>query len=69
MLPAAIADAMGCATGVSADPLFSVTRTQTHQASIVKDLESGRPMEFDSMFGAQLKFAQLLNVSTPSEIP
>jgi len=25
-------------------------------------------MEFDSMFGAPLKFAQLMNVSTPAEI-
>ncbi|MBI5909483.1 MAG: hypothetical protein HY848_05990 [Betaproteobacteria bacterium] len=69
MLSAAIVDVMNCATGVGADPSLSVTRTQTHQASIVKDIESGRPMEFDSMFGAPLKFAQLMNVSTPAEIP
>jgi 2-dehydropantoate 2-reductase len=62
----ATADAMGCATGLTADKLLAMVRDQVHKTSIAQDLEHGRPMEFDSMFGAPLEFARLMNVPTPT---
>jgi 2-dehydropantoate 2-reductase len=41
-------------------------RTLQHKASIVQDLENGRPMEFDAMFGAPLEFAHLMKVPAPT---
>ncbi len=62
----AIADAMGCPTGFDADKLFAMVRNLQHKASIVQDLENGRPMEFDAMFGAPLEFAHLMKVPAPT---
>jgi 2-dehydropantoate 2-reductase len=62
----AIADAMGCPTGFDADKLLTRVRNQVHKTSIAQDLENGRPMEFDSMFGAPLDMARLMSVPTPT---
>ena len=50
----AIAEAMGCATGVTADKLLAAASNQTHKASIGQDLVNGRPMEFDAIFARRL---------------
>jgi 2-dehydropantoate 2-reductase len=62
----AIADAMGCPTGFDADKLLARVRHQSHKTSIAQDLGNGRPMEFDSMFGAPLDMARLMSVPTPT---
>jgi len=62
----AIAEAMGCPTGFDADKLFAMVRNLEHKASIAQDLDKGRPMEFDAMFGAPLEFAQLMKVPAPT---
>jgi 2-dehydropantoate 2-reductase len=62
---AALAEAMGCGTGFTAEKLAGQARGQQRKTSIALDLERGRPIEFDAMFGAPLELARLLNVPTP----
>lgn len=62
----AIADAMGCPAAYDGDKLLGQVRTQEHKTSIAQDLEAGRPIEFDSMFGAPLEMARMMNVPTPT---
>lgn len=63
---AALAEAMGCATGFSAEKLSGQTSGQQRKTSIALDLERGRPIEFDCMFGAPLELARRMNVPTPT---
>lgn len=62
----AIAAAMGCATGVTADKMLATVSNQGHKTSIAQDLVNGRPMEFDAMFGVPLELARLMGVPTPT---
>lgn len=62
----ALAETLGCATGLTADMHLTMARNQEHKTSISQDLEHGRPMEFDAMFGAPLELARLVNVPTPT---
>ena len=62
----AIAAAMGCP--VQADPEAQIrgSRNSTHTASIVQDLQLGRPMEVEAIFAAPLELARLVGVATPT---
>jgi 2-dehydropantoate 2-reductase len=62
---AALAEALGCATGFTAEKLAGQAHGQQRKTSIALDLERGRPIEFDVMFGAPLELARLMNVPTP----
>jgi 2-dehydropantoate 2-reductase len=62
----AIADAMGCRAVFDGDKLLARVRTQVHKTSIAQDLDAGRPIEFDAMFGAPLQIARMMNVPTPT---
>jgi len=62
----AIAQAMDCATGLTADRVLDGSRNQTHHTSIAQDLENGSAMmEFDATFGAPLALARMLDVPVP----
>lgn len=61
----ALATALGCATGLGIERLAGQP-TQQRKTSIALDLERGRPIEFDAMFGAPLALARLMNVPTPT---
>jgi 2-dehydropantoate 2-reductase len=62
----AVAQAMGCPAAFDGDKLLARVRNQVHKTSIAQDLEAGRPMEFDAMFGAPLEMARLMKVETPT---
>ena len=62
----AVAEAMGCPAAFDGDRLLGLVRNQVHKTSIAQDLEAGRPMELDSMFGAPLEMARMMNVPTPT---
>lgn len=62
----AVARSVGCATSVDADDMLAKTRDQGHKSSIVQDLEKGRPMEIDPMFGLPLEMARMTGVETPT---
>lgn len=62
----AVANAMGYPTGLTAEKLLAMASSQKHKPSIAQDLASGRPIEFDAMFGVLLEFARLTQVPTPT---
>lgn len=62
----AVAEAMGYPTGLTAEKLLAMASTQEHKPSIAQDLENGRPIEFDAMFGVPLELARLKQVPTPT---
>jgi 2-dehydropantoate 2-reductase len=62
----AIARAVGCETKVNAEEMLASTRNQGHRSSIVQDLEKGRQMEIDPMFGIPLEMARMTGVETPT---
>jgi 2-dehydropantoate 2-reductase len=62
----AIADAAGYPTGLTAEDMFAIARNQKRKPSIAADLERGRPIEFDAMFGVPLELARLMNVHVPT---
>jgi 2-dehydropantoate 2-reductase len=62
----AVADALGLATGFTADQLIAMVRNQSHKSSIVQDLANARPMEIDPMFVLPLEMARFANVPTPT---
>jgi 2-dehydropantoate 2-reductase len=62
----AIARAVGCETKVDAENMLARTRDQGHRSSIVQDLEKGRPMEIDPVFGIPLEMARMTEVATPT---
>jgi 2-dehydropantoate 2-reductase len=61
----AIGRAVGCDIRIDPDAQIERGRVLNHKASMVQDLELGRPMEIDSMFSAPQQVARDLNISTP----
>ena len=41
------------------------SRKMTHRPSILRDLDPGRPMEINGIYGATLELARLGGVATP----
>jgi len=62
----AIAEAMGHPTGFDIENMIRLQTAQQHKSSIVQDLEKGRPMEFESVFGAPLEFARMKGLTVPT---
>ncbi len=63
---AAIAAAMGCPVEPDAEGQVANGAKSQHKSSILQDLEQGRPMEIDALFGVPLDFARLHGVPTPT---
>jgi 2-dehydropantoate 2-reductase len=62
---AAIAAALGCRVQPDAEGQIRGGRQSSHTPSILQDLELGRPMEIDSIYGVPLDLARLHGVPTP----
>ncbi len=62
----AIAAAMGCRVEVDVDSQVAHLRAMAHRPSILQDLELGRPMEIDGIYGSALELARLAGVATPT---
>lgn len=63
---AAIAAAMGCPVEPNAEGQIANGAKSHHKPSILQDLEGGRPMEIDALFGVPLDFARTYGVATPT---
>lgn len=61
----AIARAMGCTVNPDAEGQIRNGATSAHKASILQDLELGRPMEIDAIYGVPLDLARMMGVETP----
>lgn len=62
----AIARALGCRPDADLDRRLAQIAKLPHRASILQDLELGRPMEVEAIFGTALDLARLANVATPT---
>lgn len=62
----AIAEAMGRSPKHDVEKVIAQFAKSHHKASIVQDLELGRPMEVDALFVQPLEFARMVNVPTPT---
>ena len=58
--------ALGCEPGADTDSIMTFMKNLTHQPSILQDLEQGRPMEIEAIFGIILKLARMVDVETPT---
>jgi 2-dehydropantoate 2-reductase len=63
---AAIATALGCAPAIDIEAQIERSRGSRHKASILQDLELGRPMEIDGIYDAPLELARRVGVATPT---
>lgn len=63
---AAIAAAMGCPTEPNAEGQIAQGARSHYKPSILQDLEQGRPMEIDALYGVPLEFARQHGVPTPT---
>jgi 2-dehydropantoate 2-reductase len=61
----AVAAAMGCPVTVDVEAQLAHGRAMAHRPSILQDLELGRRMEIDGIYGAALALARLSGVATP----
>ncbi len=61
----ALAAAMGCPVAVDVDEQVAHGRAMSHRPSILQDLELGRRMEIDGIYGTTLDLARLAGVETP----
>jgi 2-dehydropantoate 2-reductase len=63
---AAIAGAMGCPIEPNAEGQIANGAKSQHKPSILQDLELGRPMEIEALYGIPLDFARAHGVPTPT---
>ena len=63
---AAIAAAMGCPVEPNIEGQIAQGAQSHHKPSILQDLEGGRPMEIDAIYGVPLDFARVHGVPTPT---
>jgi 2-dehydropantoate 2-reductase len=63
---AATAHALGCRPTPDFEERLARTAQLPHRASILQDLELGRPMEIDGIFGMTVELARLAAVATPT---
>jgi 2-dehydropantoate 2-reductase len=61
----AVATALGCSPHADIDAQIRRGPSNTHKPSILQDLELGRPMEIDGIFGGAQELARLAGVATP----
>jgi 2-dehydropantoate 2-reductase len=62
----AVAGALGHPVEVDAEKRIAAVGSSAHKASILQDLELGRPMEVASMLRVPLELARLAGVDTPT---
>jgi 2-dehydropantoate 2-reductase len=62
----AVAAALGWKASVDADAQIARSRDSLHKASILQDLELGRPMEVGSIYETPLDLARRAGVETPT---
>ncbi len=62
----AVAAALGCPLQPDPEKQIAGSRRLQHTASIVQDLQRGRPMEIEAIFAAPLELARLVGVPTPT---
>lgn len=62
----AIAHALGSPIEVDPEKRVATLTGSAHKASILQDLELGRPMEIDALFTVPQELGQLMGVSTPT---
>jgi len=62
----ALAEALGCSPDRDVEKRLAQALGQPHRASILQDLELGRPMEVESLFAAPLELARMAGVATPT---
>ncbi|HEY2132491.1 MAG TPA: ketopantoate reductase C-terminal domain-containing protein, partial [Acetobacteraceae bacterium] len=62
----AVAAALGCKATIDADWQIARSRGSLHKASILQDLELGRPMEIDGIYESPLELARRAGVETPT---
>ena len=63
---AAVAQALGCKPDLDHETRLARSSKLAHRASILQDLELGRPMEVDAIFAMPVELARLVNVPTPT---
>jgi 2-dehydropantoate 2-reductase len=61
----AIAQALGQPVDLDAEKRVAAIGQSTHKASILQDLEAGKPMEVAAMFRVPLELARMVGVETP----
>jgi len=62
----AISAAMGYALNIDIDRVVATNTQLAHRPSILQDLEAGRPMEIDALYGVPLELARLHGIATPT---
>jgi 2-dehydropantoate 2-reductase len=62
----AVASALGCTPHADVEAQIRRGPANAHKPSILQDLELGRPMEIDGIFGGALECARLAGVPTPT---
>lgn len=62
----AVATSLGAKPNLEHDKRLARGRTMDHKPSILQDLELGRPMEIDGIFGSVLELARMTDVPTPT---
>jgi 2-dehydropantoate 2-reductase len=63
---AAVARALGATPDADHEKRITNGRGLDHKPSMLQDLELGRPMEIDGMFGAPVDLARMTGVATPT---
>ena len=61
----ALAAALGCKTAPNAEGQIRNASQSNHKTSILQDLELGRPMEIEALYGVPLELARMHGVETP----
>lgn len=61
-----IAVRLGCTPRVNADRMVAQFASIDHRPSTLQDIEHGRAIEFDAMFGVPLRLAKDMQIATPT---
>ena len=61
----AIARAMGISFDIDPDQVVASNTKLQHRPSILQDLQAGRPMEIEALYGVPLQMARMAGVPTP----
>jgi 2-dehydropantoate 2-reductase len=62
----ALIAAMGRDATLDVDRVVAINTTLGHRPSILQDLEAGRPMEIDALYGVPLEMAEMVGVPMPT---
>ncbi len=62
----AIARAMGITLELDVEQVVAANTKLQHRPSILQDLQAGRPMEIEALYGVPLEMARMAGVATPT---